>query len=84
MLYSLYLIYFVSLAATGIPFAKVDFDNNIEDVFGHVGQHDDVIYADLDDPDATPKLEKKASMSQIISNLKSKFGNASSRRKGTF
>ena len=81
----LHLFHFISLASNGIPpFAKVDFDNNIEDVFGHVGQHDDVIYADLDDPDATPKLEKKASMSQIISNLKSKFGNASSRRKGTF
>ena len=35
-----------------------------------------------EDPDATPKLEKRHSMSQIFSNLKSKFGSTSSKKSG--
>lgn len=59
---------------------KLDYDNNLEEVFNEM--QGDVILADIDDPDATPKLEKKPSMSQLILNLKSKFGSTSSRKKG--
>lgn len=34
------------------------------------------------DPDATPKLEKKTSVAQMISNFKSKFGSTAAGKKG--
>lgn len=36
----------------------------------------------MEDPDSTPKLDKKDTMSQIISNLKWRFGGHSGRKKG--
>ena len=67
--------------------SKVDIDNNVQDVF----DEKEILkaaaannYESNEDPDATPKLEKKASVSQLISNIKSKFGSASARKKSKF
>lgn len=64
--------------------SKVDIDNNLEALFKEPNNDElhPLNFEDVDDPDATPKLEKKASMSHIIYNLKSKFGSASARKKG--